>query len=119
MKILSLKKSNHTIVTYSYTDAGNYKFYGYFCVSDKFSVSEISHCLIQNQYFVPAKVGLPTLVPCFRNSDDHLLHEFVSTDYFKSEKVEFMVDKKKFINLTRTAKNMGWFRNINSTEHCY
>ena len=79
---LASAKSNaprNTIVNYMYRDAGNYKFYGNFCLSGLLSISEIEPYLINGEYFVPIEIALPSLVPEQMNSDDHLLHEFVWT----------------------------------------
>jgi hypothetical protein len=86
---------NYTIVEYSYTDAGNYKFYGEFVISGIFYLSDISKYLIDGGYFIPTAIGLPSLVPLAGNSDDHMLHEFWSATPTEAATANFLMDKKK------------------------
>jgi hypothetical protein len=119
---MNRKSSNsrcYSAVTYSYTDAGNYKFYGEFFLSDLLSVKDVSDYLIHGQFFIPIKIGLPSLVPQRKNSDDHLLHEFVSSVHTDSEPNGCLMGKKNFVNLIRTANNMGWFRDLTLRELYY
>jgi hypothetical protein len=111
--------NSYTLVEYSYTDAGNYKFYGEFFLSDIFVLTEISKYLIGEEYFIPTAIGLPSLVPLAGNSDDHMLHEFLSATPTEVATANCLMDKKKLINLARSAKNVGWFRNLNPVELGY
>lgn len=116
---MNVVSNSYTLVKYSYTDAGNYKFYGKFSLSGFFLLTDISSYLIHREYFIPTRIGLPSLVPSPGNSDDHSLHEFMSATDTEMGMADCLMDKKKLINLARTAKNVGWFRNLNSLEFCY
>jgi hypothetical protein len=116
---MNTSSGSYTLVKYSYTDAGNYKFYGEFVLSGVFVLKEISIYLIDEEYFIPSAIGLPSLVPLSRNSDDHMLHEFLSATPTDVAMADCFMYKKKLINLARTAKNVGWFRNLNPVEFCY
>jgi len=97
-----------TFINYMYRDAGNYKFYGDFCLSGLLTLKEIKPYLINGEHFVPVKIGLPSLVPDIMNSDDHLLHEFVSFSY--SILPEHIMSKAKFVRLVKNAHITGWFK---------
>ena len=97
-----------TIINYMYRDAGNYKFYGDFCLSGILTMKEIEPYLINGEYFVPTEIGLPSLVPEKMNSDDHLLHEFVSFSY--SISTGHIMSKAEFIRLVKNAHTTGWFK---------
>ncbi len=97
-----------TVVEYMYRDAGNYKFYGSFCISGIVTIREIEKYLIHGEYFVPAEIGLNSLVPEQMNSDDHLLHEFVSFCHLIAER--HTMSKVKFIRLVKNAHKTGWFK---------
>lgn len=103
-----------TTVEYMYRDAGNYKFYGTFIVSGSLEKSEVAPYLIHLEYFVPSQVGLASLVPVQMNSDDHLLHEFVS--FRCSEAMagfeEQWTCKDDFISKFKNAEQKGWFQGI-------
>lgn len=99
-----------TIVKYMYRDAGNYKFYGEFCLSGILTMREIETYLIHGEYFVPAEIGLISLVPEQMNSDDHLLHEFVSFSHSISKR--HIMSKAEFIRLIRKAHETGWFKSL-------
>ena len=99
-----------TIIEYMYRDAGNYKFYGEFCVSGLLAMYEIAKYLIHGEYFVPTEIALTSLVPEQMNTDDHLLHEFVSFRYSITER--HTMSKAQFIRLIRKAHETGWFKSI-------
>ena len=65
-------------VTYLYRDAGNYKFWGEFYIEGQLTQDELRPHLLRSEYFVPERVGIPSLVPLQMNGDDHLLHEIDS-----------------------------------------
>lgn len=97
-----------TIIEYMYRDAGNYKFYGTFCLSGSLTKKEIEQYLINGEYFIPTEVGLNSLVPSHMNSDDHMLHEFIS--FTGSAVDDCLMDTTDFISLVKTAHKAGWFR---------
>ncbi|HEX4890136.1 MAG TPA: hypothetical protein VFW37_07190 [Alphaproteobacteria bacterium] len=99
-----------TIIEYMYRDAGNYKFYGRFCIAGILTMKAIEPYLLDGEYFVPTEIGVPSLVPEQMNGDDHLLHEFVSFSY--SDSKESVMNKVKFIRLIRKAHKTGWFNQM-------
>jgi hypothetical protein len=94
-------------ITYLYRDAGNYKFWGEFFVAGNLSESEISPFLIDGEYFVPEKIGIPSLVPAVRNDDDHLLHEFYCFE--QAAEAICKITAEDFIARVREANRSGWF----------
>jgi hypothetical protein len=97
-------------VTYLYRDAGNYKFWGEFCILGDLSLSDVRPYLFDHEYFVPEQVGLPSLVPEVQNDDDHSLHEFF--DIRPSEPGRHLCTSEELIARVRKADERGWFANI-------
>jgi hypothetical protein len=98
--------ATHKIV-YLYRDAGNYKFRGEFCVAGSLSLTDLSPYLLDEQYFVPDKIGIPSLVPQFRNGEDHDLHEIEEVVHIEPTACLFTSDE--FISRVRAANIRGWF----------
>jgi hypothetical protein len=94
-------------ITYLYRDASNYKFWGEFCVLGELSLDDLRPYLHDREWFVPEKVGIPSLVPECRNEDDHVLHEFISID--PSEPALCPFSAEELIERIRAAKEVGWF----------
>jgi hypothetical protein len=94
-------------VTYLYRDAGNYKFWGEFFVRGNLGLVDLKPYLFDEEYFIPEKIGLPSLVPMARNDDDHLLHEFFSIE--GGEAPSNPIKAEDLIASVRKANNMGWF----------
>jgi len=77
----------HTLLTYRYRDAANFKANGEVLLSGEPTPElrrRLQASLIDSEYFIPEKVGLPSLrEQLYQYSegnptdDDHLLHEFV------------------------------------------
>lgn len=77
----------HTLLRYLYRDAANYKAHGTVILSGKTSPEHdrrLRTSLIDGEYFIPEKVGLPSLRERLYQyssgsptEDDHVLHEFV------------------------------------------
>ena len=63
-------------VGYLYRDAGNYKFRGRFVVRGRLDIEALRPFLFDEEWFIPERIGLPSLRPRETNGDDHLLHEF-------------------------------------------
>ena len=63
-------------VSYLYRDAGNYKFRGRFVVRGYLDVEALRPFLFDEEWFVPERIGPPSLRPREMNGDDRLLHEF-------------------------------------------
>lgn len=98
--------ATHKIV-YINRDAGNYKFRGEFCVAGTLSLNDLSAHLLDEQYFVPDKIGIPSLLPQFRNEDDHDLHEI--EEIVPAEPTACLLTAEEFISRVRAANNGGWF----------
>lgn len=77
----------HTLLTYRYRDASNFKANGEVLLSGELTPElrdRLQVSLLDGEYFIPEKVGLPSLrAKLYQYSegnptdDDHLLHEFV------------------------------------------
>lgn len=77
----------HTILRYLYRDASNYKAHGEALLSGALTAeleARLCRCLIDQEYFIPEEVGLPSLRERLYEysggaptDDDHLLHELV------------------------------------------
>jgi hypothetical protein len=93
-------------ITYLYRDAGNYKFWGDFYVMGDISLSSLSPYLFDGEYFVPERIGVPSLVPFQKNDDDHLLHEFVSAE--DADSTTCSLTAEEFTARVRAANIMGW-----------
>jgi hypothetical protein len=110
-RLASARKSRHEgttrKITYLYRDAGNYKFWGEFCVLGELSLDNLRPHLFDSEYFVPEKIGIPSLVPEAQNDDDHLLHEFHSIEPTEPALCPFTADE--LIERLRTANASGWF----------
>jgi hypothetical protein len=94
-------------ITYLYRDAGNYKFWGEFFVCGNLSFNDLKPYLFDEEYFVPEKIGLPSLVPKIRNDDDHLLHEFFSIEAGKARSQP--ISAEDLLAGLRDAHSEGWF----------
>jgi hypothetical protein len=94
-------------ITYLYRDAGNYKFWGEFCVLGELSIDDLRLHLIESEYFVPGKIGIPSLVPEEKNDDDHMLHEFYSIEPTVPALCPFAAGE--LIERLHAANASGWF----------
>lgn len=94
-------------VTHLYRDASNYKFWGEFHVAGELSLDELEPHLLHGQYFVPEKIGLPSLVPEVQNSDDHLLHEFSHVEAVPM--TPYWITSGELTARVRFANAQGWF----------
>lgn len=94
-------------ITYLYRDAGNYKFWGEFCVLGALSFDDLRPHLLESEFFVPEKIGIPSLVPEVQNDDDHMLHEFHSVEPTEPTRCPFTADE--LIERLRVANASGWF----------
>jgi hypothetical protein len=94
-------------ITYLYRDAGNYKFWGEFCVLGELTLDDLRPHLLDSEYFVPEKIAIPSLVPEAQNDDDHLLHEFHSVEPTEPALCPFT--GAELIEQLRVANSSGWF----------
>lgn len=95
-------------VVYLYRDAGNYKFWGGSCIAGATSIDDLKPYLLHGEYFVPERIGIPSLVPDVRNDDDHSLHEFDSI--VPAEPSVCVFTAKEFVGRVSAANEAGWFR---------
>lgn len=101
-----MKRSN-TEITYLYRDASNYKFWGSFVVSGRFYPAEVEQFLFDREFFVPQKLGIPSLTPKERNEDDHDLHTFESAE--PTEVPANLCSSKELARRIEAAHRDGWF----------
>ncbi len=102
-------RSNGTYkAPYLYRDAGNYKFWGEFCVAGMISMDDLKPYLLDGEYLVLKKIDVPSLVPEARNDDDHTLHEFDSIVPTQPSGCVFTA--AEFIGRIRAVSEAGWFR---------
>jgi hypothetical protein len=96
-----------TTVTYLYRDAGNWKFWGEFNVLGTLGFDDLRSYLLDEEFFIPEPIGLPSLVPAVRNTDDHLLHTF---EEFVSGTADFYAcTAQEFARRVRAVNGQGWF----------
>jgi hypothetical protein len=94
-------------VVYLYRDAGNYKFWGEFHIVGELSLDDLKPHLLHGEYFIPERIGLPSLVPEVQNEDDHLLHEFSYIELTGT--MPYLVAATEFVERVRLANTQGWF----------
>lgn len=94
-------------VGYRYADAGNYKFWGEFHVLGELKLEDLQPYLIGTEFFVPERIGLPSLVPEIKNEDDHLLHTF--EEFAKIDSASYECTAAELIQRIRLADKEGWF----------
>lgn len=95
-----------TEVNYLYRDASNYKYRGSFVVAGAFSSTMIKMHLIDEEFFVPAAIGLPTLTPAVRNKDDHDWHTF--EECVETTEGEPLLAARELIRRIKAAKARDW-----------
>lgn len=97
-------------VTYRYADAGNWKYWGEFCVCGELSFRDLQPHLFDGEFFIPERIGLPSLVPDVKNEDDHLLHTF--EEFVEIEPAPYECTAGELIERVRLANLGGWFAGI-------
>ena len=97
-------------IAYRYTDAGNWKYWGEFRVRGELSLAELRQHLFDREFFIPERIGLPSLVPAVKNEDDHLLHTF--EDVVAVETAAYEMPAAELIERVRLANEEGWFAGI-------
>jgi len=109
LSTVEASKSNGTYkVVYLCSYAGNYKFWGEFCIAGPISMDDLKLHLLHGEYFVPERMGIPSLIPDARNDDDHPLHEIDSIVPARPSVCAFTA--ADFICRIRAASETGWFR---------
>ena len=93
-------------ITYLYRDAGNYKFWGSFCVSGNLMLADLRPYLFDEEFFVPERIGLPSLVPSKKNNDDHLLHEFDGIE--EIQPMRCLLTANELMKRVHAANTAGW-----------
>ncbi len=94
-------------IAYLYRDAGNYKFWGEFCVAGTLTLDDLIPHLFESEYFVPKIVGIPSLVPACKNDDDHDFHEIVSIT--PTARAHCAFTACELIERFRAANERNWF----------
>ena len=94
-------------VTYRYTDASNYKYWGEFHVVGMLKLDDLRPHLIDTEFFIPERIRLPSLVPSVKNEDDHLLHTF--EEVARADSMRYEMPVKELIQRIRLANREGWF----------
>ena len=97
-------------ITYRYADAGNWKFWGEFCVLGTLCFDDLRPHLCDEEFFIPERIGLPSLVPDAKNDDDHLLHTFES--FAVAEPAPYVWTAEELVERVRLANTQGWFAGI-------
>lgn len=97
----------NTRVEYMYRDASNYKEFGSFVLGGRFDVSMIERFLSDHEFFIPERVGVKTLVPATKTSDDHYLHTIEAT--IETDDAECLMSADTFVALMERAARAGWF----------
>jgi hypothetical protein len=97
-------------VTYLYRDAGNWKFWGEFLVLGELRLDDLRPHLLEQEFFIPERIGLPSLVPELKNEDDHLLHTF--EDLAAVEPASYICTAEELLDRVRLANEQGWFAGI-------
>ena len=94
-------------ITYVYRDASNYKFRGELQLIGTFDPEAIKRALFDGEFFIPERIGVPSLVPDLRNDDDHSLH------YFEEVEIEDVPETarsaKEFADRIVRESKTGWF----------
>ena len=97
-----------TEVSYLYRDASNYKTRGRFVCKGRLSMDDIRHHLFDSEFFIPGKLGLPSLAPDRPGRDDHLLHEIEELQPVEQDRYDLPAED--FVALAAAACAEGWFR---------
>jgi hypothetical protein len=97
-------------ITYRYADAGNWKFWGAFHVLGNIKIDDLRPHLFDGEFFIPERIGVPSLVPTAKNEDDHLLHTFEEIDAVERASYECTADE--LIERVRVANEEGWFAGV-------
>ena len=90
----------HTLLSYLYRDASNYKAHGAILLSGEATSDlhrRLRESLIDGEYFIPEKVGVPSVREKLygyseghSTADDHLLHELIEMRPATRQEVESM-----------------------------
>jgi len=97
-------------VSYRYADASNYKFWGEFYVVGELKLEDLRPHLIDAEFFIPERIGLPSLVPSVKNEDDHLLHTFEQVA--AADGMPYELAAEELLGRIRLANREGWFAGI-------
>lgn len=94
-------------ISYLYRDASNYKCWGTFVVKGSISIHDLRPYLIDQEYFIPQRIGVPALTPEEFSEDDHLFHEIHSTRQCAKAPYAFTADE--LVERVRSCSRRGWF----------
>jgi hypothetical protein len=97
----------NTRFEYLYRDASNYRFCHTVVISGELQHAMIVPHLFDGLWFIPDRIGLPSLVPPATNEDDHLLHEVIALTPTSQEASS--VDAAALLSAIRDNGRNGWF----------
>ena len=86
------------------------KFWGAFYVCGKLTLEKLRSHLIDTEFFIPERIGLPSLVPPVKNGDDHLLHTL--EEVVAADGMPYELAAEELIARIRLANQEGWFAGI-------
>lgn len=117
----------HTLLTYRYRNAANYKANGEVLLSGEATPDlhrRLRESLIDGEQFIPEKVGIPALREKLyqysggrSNEDDHLLHEFIDMRAATRQEIASMTpvaEVEEFVMRfeARSKGEEGWWHGI-------
>jgi hypothetical protein len=100
-------RKSATRVTYRYRDASNYKYWGTFDLEGELDVQGLRKWMIDEEFFVPDRIGLKNLIPNPRNEDDHELHSIEETEFCETSDAFCTADE--FVRRMKSVSEKGWF----------
>lgn len=105
----------NTLVEYMYRDAANYKQFGAFVLRGEFDISAVQEWLWDEEFFIPERIGVKSLVPAEKTVDDHYLHTFEATSSVDDPSA--LMSAELFIERVKRAAAEGWFyENLSGSE---
>ena len=95
--------NTNTQIIYQYRDAANYKFFDTVIVGGSFSLGDIEKYLYDNEFFVPAEVGLKGLQPEKLNNNDHIWHEILEISHTNKKPTVTITAEEIVLNFERAS----------------
>lgn len=107
---LQLMRQKNTMIHYTYRDAANWKFHGFFVVKGSITYIELEPYMFDHEFFVAQEVGLKHLLTEPWTEDDHYLHQFEESE--ETEETECLCDAEELKTRFLNAHKRGWFRGL-------
>jgi len=95
-------------VTCLYRDAANFKCWGSFVVKGDLSVSDLTPHLIDGEFFIPSRIGIPDLTPEVWTEFDHEYHEIDAVEW--TAPAPFAFSASHLVELMRSQSVNEWRR---------